>query len=315
MVSWATSVMHLITKNIFLTRHGDLRVVWRMLLFLLLASAGVLASGLLLHASSLQNEAAGSLLALLSVALATFVMTRFVNRKPFSAVGLAFHPGAFRDAAMGCLLGFLMMAGIFTVEYGLGFASVAWRGLAPFDLLRIGASSLLLFALSAVFEELTFRGYLFQTLIQGISFLPATLLFAVVFAFAHLWNPNASPFGLINVGLAGIWLSIAYMKTRSLWLPIGLHFSWNFSQTTLFSFPTSGIDFSGRSLLDLIQSGPVWITGGGFGPEGGILATLALLLCTGHILKSPIYRTPDAVVTLDSLEDLLPADESRGGTA
>jgi membrane protease YdiL (CAAX protease family) len=306
--------MRLRNNTIFLTRHGDLRVVWRMIIFLLIASAGVLAGDFLLHASSLETEAAVSVLALLSVALATFIMTRFVNRKPFSAVGLAFHPGAFRDAIMGCLLGFLMMAGIFAVEYSLGFVSIAWRGLAPFDLLRIGARSLLLFALSAVFEEFTFRGYLFQTLIQGMTFLPATLLFAVFFAFAHLWNPNATPFGLVNVGLAGIWLSIAYMKTRGLWLPIGLHFAWNFSQTTLFSFPTSGIEFSGRSLLDLTQSGPVWITGGSFGPEGGILATLALVLCTGHILKSPMYQTPDPVVTLDSLEDILPVDEGRGGT-
>jgi membrane protease YdiL (CAAX protease family) len=302
-------------SRIFLTRHRDLRVVWRMVFFLFIASAGVLGGGYLLHASSIQNEAAGYILAILSVALATFVMTRFVNRKPFSAVGLAMHSGAFRDAAMGCLLGFLMMAGIFTVEYGLGFLNVSLRNLAPFDVLKIGARSLLLFALSAVFEEFTFRGYLFQTLIQGISFLPATLLFALFFAFAHVWNPNVSLFGLVNVGVAGILLSIAYMKTRCLWLPIGLHFSWNFSQTTVFSFPTSGIEFSGRSLLDLTQSGPVWITGGAFGPEGGILATLALVVCTGHVLKSSMYQTPGAIVTLDSLEDLLPADDGRGEAA
>jgi membrane protease YdiL (CAAX protease family) len=286
-----------------------------MVLFLLIATGGVIGGGFLLHAGSLQSEAAVSLLALLSVALATFLMTRFINHKPFSAVGLALHPRAFRDTIFGCLLGFLMMTGIFVVEYGLGFAAVAWSGLSPLQLMSIVARSLLLFGLSAAFEELTFRGYLFQTLIQGISFLPATLLFAVFFAFAHTWNPNASTFGIINVGLAGIWLSIAYMKTRSLWLAIGLHFSWNFSQTTLFSFPTSGIESSGRSLVHLTQSGPVWITGGGFGPEGGILATLALVFCAGHILKSPMYQTPEAVVTLDSLEDLLPVDGGKGGAA
>jgi len=304
-----------ILRNIFLTRHGDLRVVWRMMLFLLIASTVALAGGFLIQAVSVQSEAAVMILALGSVALATLVMTRFVNRKPFTAVGLALHPGVVRDFSMGCLLGFLMMAGIFAVEYGLGFVSVAWRGLGPVDLLKIGGGSALLFALSALFEELAFRGYLFQTLMQGITFLPATLVFSVFFALAHTGNPNTTVLAIINVGLAGAWLSFAYMKTRSLWLPIGLHLSWNFSQTTVFSFPTSGIEFSGRSLLELSQSGPDWITGGKFGPEGGILATLALVLCIAHVLKSSMYRTPEGFVTLDSLEDILPVDGGKGGVA
>jgi hypothetical protein len=163
--------------------------------------------------------------------------------------------------------------------------------------------------MAAFLEEVLFRGYMFQTLIQWITFLPATLVFSMLFAYSHFFNPHVTLLSLLNVTMAGIWLSIAYMKTRSLWLPFGLHLSWNFSQTSLYSFPTSGGSFEGEKLSDLIQTGPDWITGGAFGPEGGILTTIALIACTWYILKSKDLLAPEGIVTLDSVEDLLPSPQ------
>jgi hypothetical protein len=68
-------------------------------------------------------------------------------------------------------------------------------------------------------------------------------------------------------------------------------------------------------LFSVIQQGPDWVTGGSFGPEGGVLATIAIVLCTGHLLKSSLYRRQQGVITLDSMEDLLPAGEREGGAA
>jgi membrane protease YdiL (CAAX protease family) len=96
------------------------------------------------------------------------------------------------------------------------------------------------------------------------------------------------------------------MKTRSLWLPFGLHVSWNYSQTVIYSFPTSGIDFAGFQLGETVQTGPEWITGGAFGPEGGALATLMLILSTWYILKSKSLSVPEGIITLDSIEDIIP---------
>jgi membrane protease YdiL (CAAX protease family) len=211
---------------------------------------------------------------------------------------------------MGFLLGFLMVAGVFLVEYWLGYVEIARRELAVGDALIVAGSSLSLFALAALAEEVLFRGYIFQTTIQAITFLPAMILFSTLFALAHWGNPNVSAGGLVNIAIAGVWLSFAYMKTRSLWLPFGLHWGWNFSLTTLFSFPTSGMTHPNRQLFVLDQSGPEWLTGGAFGPEGGVLATLALVLCTWHILKSKMYAAPEGIITLDSLEDLV-VEESR----
>ncbi|MFN0159476.1 MAG: type II CAAX prenyl endopeptidase Rce1 family protein [Bacteroidota bacterium] len=135
--------------------------------------------------------------------------------------------------------------------------------------------------------------------------MPAMLLAAALFAFAHGGNPNVSLFGFVNIGLASAWLSFAYLKVRNLWLPFGLHFGWNFSQTSIFGFPTSGISFEERKIMTLTQSGPEWLTGGAFGPEAGALATVALVACTWYIVRSKLLVAPEGIITLDSLEDLV----------
>jgi membrane protease YdiL (CAAX protease family) len=299
-------------RVIFLTRHGDLRSGWKMLLFILLGSVLLLGLGWVALALHAGGEYVQLALALGALGVTTWIMTRMVNRKPFSAVGLAVRPPVRREIALGLLLGFLMMSGIFIAHLSLGFVRItviapSWGSAA----LVIG-ESFLLFALAAFLEEFLFRGYLFQTLIQGVTFLPATLIFAVLFALAHLRNPNVTPVGLVNIALAGIWLSFAYMKTRRLWLPFALHLSWNFTQTTVFGFPTSGLEMGRRKIVDSVVSGPDWITGGTFGPEGGVLASIAILLCTWHLLKSSWYAVPAGCVTLDSIEDLLPQEAAEG---
>jgi len=134
-----------------------------------------------------------------------------------------------------------------------------------------------------------------------------------LFALAHLQNPHVTLLSLTNVFLVGILFAFAYMKTRSLWLPFGMHFAWNFSQTTLFGLPTSGLLDQEQVLFPTQQLGPEWISGGEFGPEGGILATLAIVLCLWYILKAGYLRAPEGVITLDSIEDLLASGNGRRG--
>jgi membrane protease YdiL (CAAX protease family) len=302
-------------RTIWFTRHGDLRIIWRLLLFLLLA--GLISAFLVgaLYLVGITPETAGTPVFLVALLAATAIMTRLANKKPFSAAGLSFTRGSARDFALGSFLGLLMMGGIVFVESALGYVSLASRGLGLADVLWILATSGLLFAMAALGEELLFRGYPFQSIMQGVTFLPAALGTSALFAAAHLRNPAISTFGIVNIALAGMWLSFAYLKTRTLWLPFGLHFSWNFCQTTIFSLPTSGFRMDDRTLFSLTQQGPDWITGGRFGPEGGVLATIAIVLCTGHILKSSLYRRQAGVITLDSMEDLVPTAERKGGTA
>jgi membrane protease YdiL (CAAX protease family) len=233
-------------------------------------------------------------------------MTRKFHRKPLTAIGLSLHPGIVREGGIGCLLGVLMMGGIFVLEYGLGYAERFWLGLSTGTVVWTIVSSMAFFVVAAIAEELLFRGYPFQVLMQGVTFLPATIIMALLFGAVHLANPNASALGFVNTALAAVLFSLAYMKTRSLWLPFGLHFSWNFAQTTVFGFPTSGIPFSGFRLFRSVQNGPEWVTGGSYGPEAGILATIALVAAAWYILKARHLAAPEGIVTLDSVEDLLP---------
>ena len=114
-----------------------------------------------------------------------------------------------------------MMTGIFVIEIGMGVLHVSWRGLIVAEVAGAVGISFLFFALSAMFEELLFRGYLFQTLMQWVTFLPALVIMSVLFGLAHSRNPYATMLSTANVLLAGVWLSFAYLKTRSLWLPFG----------------------------------------------------------------------------------------------
>jgi hypothetical protein len=306
--------MNNLMASIFLTRHSELRVVWRLVLFAAVVSLGMLLLFLLLRVIGLEAGWAEQLALLISALIASWGMTRFVNRKPMRAIGLDVRQGSAREFALGCLLGFGLMAGIFVVELMLGYATVAPRSASAMEGASVIIAGAIGFGAGALAEELLFRGYAFQTLMQGVTFLPAMICFSMLFAVAHFANPHLTRWALVNVALAGIWLSFAYIKTRTLWLPFGLHFSWNFSQTVLFSFPTSGGDPSETSLFVLRQAGPGWVTGGDFGPEGGVLATLALLIGTYCILKSPYFRRREGIVTLDSIEDLLTGGNGGGPT-
>ena len=293
--------------RIFFSRHGDVRAGWRILLFLFLVTAGAL---LLVRPAAFLLPSADlvlpSFLFVFALLAASWIMTRAVNRKPLGAIGVGLHRRAWREFGIGCVLGFLMMGGIVVVQYGLGYLAFTALDLSAGDMAVRAGVSALFFLTAAAGEELMFRGYLFQTLMQAVTFLPAAVIMSLIFGITHLANPNVTAFAAVNVALAGLWLSFAYLKTRSLWLPLGLHAAWNFSQTTLFSFPTSGQEFLERRLFMTSVSGPEWITGGLFGPEGGVLATLALIVCTWYILKSTMITVPEGIITLDSIEDLIP---------
>ena len=302
-------------RYVFLTRHGDVRSGWKIMMFLI--GTAFLASGVvaLSRWAGLASDIVDALLLLSTVLFVTWVIVRFVNQKPLAAIGLWFHPRAVRELGMGFLIGFLMMSGIFIVLLALGYARVGWLDRSFGEIFFTVVYAVAFFSLAAASEEVLFRGYVFQTLSQGITVLPSILIMSAIFGVGHMNNPNANALSTANVVLAGIWLSFAYQKTRSLWLPFGLHMAWNFTQTTVYGFPTSGITFSEHRLWNATVAGPEWITGGSFGPEGSVLATLALILGTWYILKSRYLAAPEGIITLDSVEDVLPPVPPAGATS
>ena len=233
----------------------------------------------------LPMEVAGTFIFYLTTTLAVWLVLRFVDKRPFKSIGVTFASGWGKQLFQGFLFGSGMLTVIFVIEYSTGMVVIEFRGVNMVEGSIIFLNSILLYTFVGYGEEFLFRGYFYQTFIEGSSSLIATLTISLVFALAHSQNPNVSLFGLINVGLAGIWFSIAYLKTKALWLPIGLHISWNFFQGFVYSYPVSGTTSERVQIGTAIVNGPEWLTGGTFGPEGGALATLMLIIGTFLIYR------------------------------
>jgi membrane protease YdiL (CAAX protease family) len=141
------------------------------------------------------------------------------------------------------------------------------------------AKSALVLLPAAAWEELAFRGVPLVLLAAAFGRVPAVLLTAAAFAVLHGLNPSLTPLGLANIGLAGIFLAVAFWAPGGIWTAIGAHLGWNAVMASL-DAPVSGLPFA-MPFIDYAPGAPAWLTGGSFGPEGGVLATLTIAGATG----------------------------------
>ncbi|MFI0352882.1 lysostaphin resistance A-like protein [Actinomadura sp. 9N407] len=138
----------------------------------------------------------------------------------------------------------------------------------------------------AVTEETLFRGVVFRILEERAGTVAALAVSSLLFGAIHLVNTNATLMGTLSIALTGgVMLAAAYVVTRSLWLPIGLHFAWNFTHAGIFGVVISGSDMPPNGLLNTTLSGPSLLTGGTFGPEASLLALLVCLVPTVLLLR------------------------------
>jgi membrane protease YdiL (CAAX protease family) len=214
---------------------------------------------------------------------------------PFRALGCVPHRGWLKNLAIGSVVGtasLLLAAFLATVTRGIRFSLDAAGSRSIAQTLVV---SLIVFVFAAAAEEMLFRGYPLQTLTRARLAWLGVLLTSVPFAAVHLRNPNVVPgFTFINTALAGLWLAVAYLRTRSLWLPLGLHWSWNWVQASLLGLPVSGIErISPAPLLTAMNLGPDWLTGGAYGIEGGAACTVALLISTAVIWRAKLFASAD----------------------
>ncbi len=206
--------------------------------------------------------------ALLASAVLWASVRLFEGKTLASAVGLSL-----RQAPAGLARGFLVGAGLLVAVTGVLWLAGAYQvvGLGAGATAGAVAHAALLFFLVAVFEELVTRGIVFRLLEQGLGTWAALALSALLFGFGHLGNPGATTLSSVALALeAGVLLAAAYVATRSLWLPIGLHMAWNLVEGPLSGAPVSGIELP--SVLLARFPGPVWLTGGRFGPEASVPA-------------------------------------------
>lgn len=141
----------------------------------------------------------------------------------------------------------------------------------------------------AVNEELLFRGVVLRIAEERFGTVTALAVSCVVFGLAHLVNPNASVLGAVAIVIqGGIVLGAAYIATGNLWLAIGFHFAWDVTEGSIFSTANSGTNDEPIGLLHTTLSGPAALTGGAFGPEGGLVAPLVCLLVAFFLLRRAV---------------------------
>ncbi len=169
----------------------------------------------------------------------------------------------------------------------------------------------LLLAAGSAGEEICFRGYAFQMLVANCGTFATILPVGVLFALLHAGNPNATPLGLVNTGGFGILFGFAWWRSRDLWLPIGLHFGWNFT-LPLFGESVSGLRMRITGYEMSWSAGTVW-SGGAYGPEASVLTSAVLFALFIYLWKAPIRRQISRItdpVTGDLVCEPLPPSPS-----
>jgi membrane protease YdiL (CAAX protease family) len=190
-----------------------------------------------------------------------------------------------RELGAGLLIGAVLFAII------VGVAAIA----DVYNIVGPGGTGTLLTVLIAaaivpgVMEEILFRGILFRWLEQLAGSWAALILTSLLFGLAHIMNPNATWFSSFAIAVeAGLLLGGAYMLTRSLWMPIGLHAAWNFTQGFIFDVPVSGLDQDG--LVEAQLSGPVLLSGGTFGLEASVIALVIAAAAGAWLVRLAVRR-------------------------
>ncbi len=184
--------------------------------------------------------------------------------------------GPLPGLGVGVVLGALPAAaaiGLSLVVGGAGF--LPDQGDTTAYLMQVGRTTLLLVP-AALLEEIMFRGVGQVVLARSLGRVRAVVLLSALFALAHMFNPNSTPLGLFNIGLAGVFLGFAFYLPGGIWTAWGAHLGWNAMLAAL-DAPVSGLPFE-IPLIDYAPGGPPWLTGGTFGPEGGLLATTTLAM-------------------------------------
>lgn len=215
----------------------------------------------------------------LAITVSIFMARRFLDKRSFTSLGLKLNRQALYDLLAGIVITGLMMGLIYLSMWSLGwikFESYVWQNADPMAITTFTLLTLIAFMLTGWNEELLSRGYHLQNLADGINMTWGVILSSAVFGILHLANPNATWISAAGIFLAGLFLAFAYLRTKQLWLSIGLHIGWNFFEGALFGFPVSGMEF--YRLIRHTVSGPELWTGGAFGPEAGLVVLPALAL-------------------------------------
>lgn len=262
-----------------------LGLILRVGLFLLIVFLGLPIFGWLFALSGRFLQSALAVFA--TAVIANAMALRIFERMPLPAVGLYWTEGGPRNLLIGLIGGAGAALLVLLPPLVLGYAEMRPAPDQPFqwpNLLLV--TVVLLFG--AVGEEMLFRGYGFQVLIRGLGAYATILPVSILFGFAHMNNPNATWLGVANTVGFAILFGYAFLRSGDLWLPIGLHFGWNFI------LPLFGVNLSGFTIVVTgfamhWNVSDVW-SGGNYGPEASVLSSAVIIVLLLFLAKAPVHK-------------------------
>lgn len=261
--------------NIFLSKGGRIKNAWWVVLFLLMLS--FLLFPLIILADRFSFEIT-MWQQLILIAVAS-VICQALRHMPISDLTGKFNIARIREFFIGLLTGAALMllpALVLTLTGYLHWQLNAFS----FSTILYGFS---IYLWAAVAEELLFRGFIFQRFLDAFGQWPAQLIVAALFLLTHINNPGMTgivkTLAFINIFIASIMFGLAFIKTKSLAMPIGLHFMANYMQGTILGFGVSGESEAGL-LKPVFDDAPVWLSGGDFGIEASLPGLCFVILIT-----------------------------------
>jgi uncharacterized protein len=278
------------TENFFMGPNG-MRAGWRLLLFILLMFVCLKSEGFTLkhipgvdawfkaqnpNVMTPPTTMAFEGITLLALVISTAVMA-LIEKRTYADYYLPLRQAFGKRFWQGVPYGFAMLSlalALIAAFHGFSLGNMALSGA---DALKYGALYGIAFLMVGLFEEFSFRGYMQATLGSGIGFWPAAIILSILFGAIHLSNGGEAWYGAAMAGSFGVLAAFCLRRTGNIWFPIGMHATWDWSETFFYSVPDSGFLAKGH-LFNSTFHGPTWLTGGTVGPEGSVFAFLVLLI-------------------------------------
>ena len=289
-----------------------LRAIWRLVLFLLIVA--IVANPIVLLLDTTDNAFLEGVLvnpiAAIAFFVAIWISAKYLDKRPLKDFGLKIDWYWWRDFGVGFLIGAIMVSLMALLFFAMGWIEVKGHFYTIFNVSFAVAflGQLLRYAAGSFFEELFSRSYLLRMVAETLNYyginprnslLISWLGTSLIFGGLHLFNPNSSMLGAINISLYGLLFGVGVIYTGRLGLPIGMHMAWNVFQNNVFGMPNSGKP-SNTTFLETVVDGPAIWTGGPFGAEGSLLGFI--IVAIGFLLLwwwlRKIHDTPALQLSL-----------------
>ena len=226
------------------------------------------------------------LLAFFVSIVAIVIWVKFVEHRSMRSLGLrrdklgqAFNGVLFGILTLGIIVGVMSMCGLATISGGINFS------IAP-----VLFFLLLGFTLQASSEEIVARGWQLTAVGARYGLLPAVIFSSIFFTLLHLFNPGITVIAIVNLVLFSFIMCLYVLKTQCLWGACGFHAIWNFAQGNIFGFNISGVD-GGFRLLSMETAGSEVLSGGTYGPEASLVATIIFLAIAAYLVRTVFFTS------------------------